>query len=81
MPRRKVSQREAAGLIADLESDGATDIRRSPVRMDGSVVVRWNESAAERERFRADLALFRPAYALAAILVAVVVLVMILLSL
>lgn len=81
MPRQKVQHREVTALVTELEARGATDIRRSPVGLDGSVVVRWTESAADRDRFRQDLAAYKPAYALAAILVAMVVAAMILLSL
>ena len=57
-----MAQKEVAELVAGLREAGATNIRRLPARQDGSVEVRWEDSPAEREAYKADLRAWRPLY-------------------
>jgi hypothetical protein len=73
MPRKKVSQKELPGFLEKLEEAGATHIRRSAANVHGTVMVRWERSAAEEEEYRANVQAWKPVYALHAIFIAAVI--------
>lgn len=62
MGRQQMAQQEVAEFIAELRKAGATRIQRLPATQDGRVEVRWEDSPAEREAYRAYLRAWRPLY-------------------
>ena len=53
MGRRDVPQRELPALLAELEEQGATEVRRAPAGPDGMVEVQWEDSPLERQQLQA----------------------------
>ena len=81
MPSRRVSQNEVHDFVAELERNGAREIRRAPASLKGTVLVRWKPSEAEDAEFRIALRENKGEYVLAAIVVAILVAMIVLASL
>ena len=59
MGRRRVSQKDVSMVLAELKDLVAVRVRRSPARFDGSVEVRWEDTALERQQRKEDLRAWR----------------------
>ena len=49
MSRKRVRQKKVPALLAELEERGATEVRRHPPRLDGTVLVTWREPGSLSE--------------------------------
>jgi hypothetical protein len=81
MGRREVHQRDLPALLTELEDLGATDIKRSPARFDGVVVVRWKDAPLERELRKAELQGWKSAMVVSALIALLIVGIMVFLGL
>ncbi|MCG6955683.1 MAG: hypothetical protein LJF04_06800 [Gemmatimonadetes bacterium] len=81
MPRQAVPLKDVQSFVTELEAGGAMRIRRSPPDVRGRVMVRWKPSPTEEVEYAAALRSYRAEFGLAAIIVAIVVGILVVVSL